>query len=87
MALALALFSFVFGAFALGYGFITEWKQSRETGPVAVVATLPFAVAAALLVSLGIFPFGMPWWSGLLAFPVLTILFGKLILLADGRKR
>ena len=85
-----------FGAFyaALGvaifiWGFVTEWRQSRESGPIAIVATLPMAVVSAILLSIavGVAPLGVPWWAVCLLFPVLTVALGKLILMADGRKR
>jgi hypothetical protein len=89
MQLAVAVIGFASGVAAFVCGFVVEWKQSRAEGPVATVAPLPFAVVSAMLLSLGLAnaPFGFPWWSCLVAFPILTVSFGKLILMADARRR
>lgn len=89
MWVLLANSCFVVTAISFGYGFYTEWKQSRADGPVAIVATLPFAVFAAIYLSIGIsiLSTSMPWWGGLIAFPVTSVVLGKLILMANGRRR
>ena len=61
----IAVACFVMAALAFLNGFVTEYRQSREVGPIAIVSTLPFAVAAALFVFLGLAALlrhGVPWW-------------------------
>jgi hypothetical protein len=47
LALTIAVVAFVHAAY-------TAWRQTRETGPVAIVPTLPLGIAAATLGSLGL---------------------------------
>jgi hypothetical protein len=54
MWIALTIVCFVMGTLASAFGFITEWKQSSAAGPVSIVATLPFAVQAAILFAVGV---------------------------------
>ena len=49
----LALLCLVMAVLALTWGVTTEYRQSREDGPVAIVPTLPFGVSAALLATMG----------------------------------
>lgn len=49
----MAILCLVMAAFALTWGVTTEYRQSREDGPVAIVPTLPFGVSAALLATMG----------------------------------
>lgn len=89
MRLALAILYSVVGVAIFIYAFITEWKQSRADGPVAIVATLPFAVPSSFCLSfaLAVAPLGVPWWAAFSSFPVLVVTFGKLILMADAKHR
>jgi hypothetical protein len=84
-----AIVAFIIAAWAFLHGFITEWRQSRTNGPIAIVATLPFAVESAMLVVLGlsISPWIFPLWVYPLVFVALLVLFCSLILLAGVRRR
>jgi hypothetical protein len=88
MQTGIAIYCLAFAVAAFGYGFYTEWKQSRVDGPVAIVATLPFAVVAALFVSVGLVaaPVSVPWWGAGLAFPILTLILCKIAMMANGRR-
>jgi len=76
-----------FGLAALGFlnGVVTEYRQSRRVGPYAIVPTLPWAVAAALLLALGLasLRLGVPWWAFPLVFVAASAGFGYGIILAD----
>jgi len=65
MMTAFAITCFVVAAFAFTYGAVTAYRQTRSTGPIAIVPTLPFAVQAAVLVVLGLYLLSgsRPWWS------------------------
>jgi ABC-type Fe3+ transport system permease subunit len=67
----------LFGALAIVLAVFTEYRQTRARGRVALVATLPYAVAAGVLVGLGLIILGkaqswaqLPWWGYALAFAV-----------------
>ena len=72
MRTTFAITCFVLAALAFTYGVVTEYRQTRATGPIAIVATLPFAVQAAIFIVLGLCLFhgSRPWWSYLLALVV-----------------
>jgi hypothetical protein len=78
MRTAIASTCFVLAALAFTYGVVTEYRQTRATGPIAIVATLPFALQAANFIALGLylFPGSRPWWSYPLALVVSLITFG-----------
>ncbi|MCX5805228.1 MAG: hypothetical protein NT010_04045 [Proteobacteria bacterium] len=84
-----AIVAFIIAAWAFFYGFITEWRQSRANGPIAIVATLPFAVESAMLAVLGlsISPWIFPLWVYPLIFVALLVLLCSLIMLAGARRR
>ncbi len=88
MRTGIVIYCLAFAAAAFGYGFYTEWKQSRADGPVAIVATLPFAVVSALFLSVALAaaPVGIPWWGAGLAFPILTLILGKFVVMTNGRR-
>jgi hypothetical protein len=47
------------------WGFITEYRQSRDQNYNAIVPTLPFAVAASFFISFAVWGFdvGFPFWG------------------------
>jgi hypothetical protein len=58
----------VVAVLAIAWGVATEFRQSRASGPVALVPTYPFAVQAAVLCALGLFLIRqkggwIPWWG------------------------
>ena len=78
MLTVLVVINFTLAVFAFTWGVRTEYRQSREDNPVAVVATMPFGVASALLGTIGtVLLFGreIPPWIYILQFVVLAALF------------
>jgi len=78
MMTAVAITGFVAAALALTYGVVTEYRQTRATGPIAIVATLTCAVQAAIFFVLGLYflPCSRPWWSYPVALIVSLTTFG-----------
>jgi hypothetical protein len=82
----MALICFVASVAVFLSGFITEYRQERAMRrgeSVAVVPTLPMAVAAALILALGLLLLPVPWWFAPIAFVLCVMVFGKLIMLAS----
>lgn len=88
MRTAIAIVCFGLSIFAFIYGVVTEYRQSREGGPIARVPTLPWAIEAALLIVLGLYWLPQPirWWVYLAAFSGSVLIFGFIINAARGRK-
>jgi len=65
MLTAFAITCFVVAALEFTYGVVTEYRQTRATDPLSIVATLPFALQAAILIVLGLYllPGSRSWWS------------------------
>jgi protein-S-isoprenylcysteine O-methyltransferase Ste14 len=82
-----ASISFGVAVFCFVDGFVTEYRQSRWTGkpgePNAIVATLPNAVQAAILVGLGLFALPIPWWITPIGAVASLMVFGYLIMNAS----
>jgi hypothetical protein len=87
VATTISIVCFAFAALSFGWGFMTEYRQSRAAGPVAIVATLPFAVAAGVFVEFGVLwlRLNVPFWVHAIVFLGSTILFGFGILKASAR--
>jgi hypothetical protein len=85
--LYLAIACFALAALAFLNGFVTEYRQSRRVGPYAIEPTLPWAVAAAIFVvlGLGLIPGGVPWWAFPVAFVAAVVAFGFGIYRAGAR--
>ena len=78
MLTAIVVVSFTLAGYALVWGLWTEFKQSRDDGPIAIVATMPFGVASALLATIGTFALvgqELSPWVYILQFILLAILF------------
>jgi len=78
MLTAIVVISFTMAGYALVWGLWTEFKQSRDDGPIATVATMPFGVASALLTTIGTFTLlgrELSPWIYILQFIFLAILF------------
>ncbi len=59
-------------------GLWTEFKQSRDDGPIAIVATMPFGLVSALLATIGTFALvgrELSPWVYILQFILLAVLF------------
>jgi hypothetical protein len=66
--LTVSVGALIVAGLAIMWGVVTEFRQARASGPVAVVPTYPFAVQAALLFTLGLFKIphrvaSLPWWG------------------------
>jgi hypothetical protein len=87
MMTVFAITCFVLAVLAFSYGVVTEYRQTRATGPIAIVATLPFALQAAILIVMGlyIFPGSRPWWSYPLALVVSLTTYGYATIRASAR--
>jgi hypothetical protein len=85
---AIAIAYFVGAALAFTSGVVTEYRQTRAIGPIAIVATLPFAVQGAVLVVLGLYllPGSRPWWSYPLAFVISLLTVGCAVIRASARR-
>ena len=82
----IAIINFVIAVIAFVWGFSKEYRQSRQKGPVAIVATIPFGVIAALTTTIGaaiLVGRDFPIWTYILMFIGLAILFGYVITLAS----
>lgn len=78
MLTAIVVISFALAAYAFLWGLWTEFKQSREDGPVALVATMPFGIASAFLTTIGTVVLAgreLPSWVYILQFFFLSVLF------------
>ena len=78
----IAIISFALAGYALVWGLWTEFKQSRDDGPIAVVATMPLGVASAILATIGTFSLvgrELSPWIYLLQLILLAVLFVLLI--------
>jgi len=87
MTTAFAITFFVVAAFAFTCGVVTAYRQTRATGPIAIVPPLPFAAQSAILIVLGLFllPGSRPWWSYPLALVVSLATLGYATILASRR--
>ena len=78
MLTVIVVISFTLAVYALVWALTTEYKQSREEGPVAIVATMPFGIASALLATIGtvaLFGRELSPWVYILQFILLAVLF------------
>ena len=89
MRTGIAIACFVLSIFAFVNGVVTEYRQSRASGPVAIEPTLPWAVSGAILIVVGLFwlPTPVAWWAYILAFFSSALTVGYIITRAGrGRK-
>jgi uncharacterized membrane protein len=77
--IAIACFACSFMGFL--HAVITEYRQSRDTGPIARVPTLQWAVLGAMLVGLGLYwlPEPVPWWAYAAGFFGTVLVYGACI--------
>ena len=89
MRTAIAVLCFLFSIAAFLNGLITEYRQSRKGGPIAIVPTLPSAAQGALMIALGLFwlPTPVPWWAYPVAFFGATAVYGFFIHKATYRRK
>lgn len=85
--MALAAILVLAAVFCTGIGVVTEYRQSRETGPIARVPTLGWALQAAFSVGGALLasPVLLAWWLYPLAFLGTLFGAGTLIRLASRR--
>ena len=84
----LAICCFLVAASALAWGIVTEHRQTRESGPVSIVPTLPFAWGASVLVTVGVvsLPVPLPWWGYAAILLSTLILFSTVTIKAGSRR-
>jgi hypothetical protein len=71
----------------LAVGIITAYRQSRLSGPVARVPTLPWALQASVLfvIGLALLRYEFEWWVYGCAFIGAALAFGLLIMSASAK--
>ena len=82
MLTAIVIISYTLAGCALVWGVWTKFKQSRDDGPIAFVATLPFGVVSALLATIGTISLvgrELSSWIYLLQFVLLAVFYVLLI--------
>ena len=95
MLVGMGLGVLVVGVLGLAWGILTEFRQQRASGPVALVATYPFAILAALVFVVGLLAVHgrlwntLPWWGCVGVGAFVGLVGGALISLAGrlGRSR
>src|SRR5687768_15331847 len=87
MAIALATINFALALVAASNGIVTEYRQTRTDGPVAIVGTMPWAVAASIFSLLGLLslPFSLNWWWYPIVFVAVLLVSGWSIMRASKR--
>ncbi|MGQ0694030.1 MAG: hypothetical protein ACT4OL_00460 [Nitrospiraceae bacterium] len=67
--------------YTLVKGIATAWRQRRENDPTDTAPSVPFGVAASLLLTLGLglFRVKFPWWGVMIIFPGTVLLFHAII--------
>jgi len=77
----------VLALFTLVKGIATAWRQRRENDPTDTAPSVPFGVAASLLLTfgLGFLRVKFPWWGVMIIFPGTVVLFPAIIY-AIGRR-
>ncbi|MCZ7647194.1 MAG: hypothetical protein M5U26_18385 [Planctomycetota bacterium] len=76
------LLSFALALLAFLHGLVTEYRQSKPEFGNAHLPTLPWAVAAALILALGLnfLEVEIEWWRQVLVFVVAVWMFGSAII-------
>lgn len=91
MSELLGYFFLTLSAAALLFGVLIEHQQRSETGPVAIVPTLPHAVASGLCAAIGVAALciarnrSAAWWLPPVAF-VLVLMLGTWLIIAVGAR-
>jgi len=86
MANAFAIVCFLFAAAAALTGVVTEYRQTRAEGPVAVVGTMQWAPAAAIFSLFGLVAVRPDWWWYPLVFVTVLVVTGYAIM-QSGKRR
>ena len=88
-ATTVSIVCFIFAAISFIWGLVTEYRQSRAEGPIAIVPTLPFAVAAGIFVTFGLawLHLDIPFWIHFIVFFGSSALFIFAIVNASGTGR
>jgi hypothetical protein len=75
--------------YTLGKGIATAWRQRRENDPTDTAPSVPFGVAASLLLTLGLgfIRIKFPWWGVMIIFPGTVLLFPAIIYAIGRRPR
>ncbi len=88
MAITLATICFVVAMFAVFVGILTEYRQTRAEGPVAIIGTMQWSPAAALFTLLGLLalPISLDWWWYPIVFLTVLVVSGWTIMRAGKRR-
>jgi hypothetical protein len=73
--------------YTLVKGIATAWRQRRENDPTDTAPSVPFGIAASILLTLGLgfLRVKFPWWGVMIIFPGTVLLFPAIIY-AIGRR-
>jgi hypothetical protein len=87
MATAFATVCFVVALAAALNGIVTEYRQRRAEGPVAIVGTMPWSPAAAVFNLFGTIalPLSLDWWLYPVVFLTVLVVSGCAIMRAGKR--
>jgi hypothetical protein len=88
MAIALATICFGVAIGATSIGVVTEYRQTRAEGPVAIVGTMQWSPAAAIFSLLGLLalPISLDWWWYPIIFLAVLFVSGWAIIGAGKRR-
>ena len=88
MDTVISIACFALAVLSFAWGLVTEYRQGRDQGPVAVVPTLPFAIMASCLVWFGLawYPQELPMMVYVVAIPGAPVIFILAILKASAKR-
>jgi hypothetical protein len=82
MVIAFAIACFVVAAAAALTGVVTEYRQTRAEGPVAMVGTMQWSPVAAIFSLIGLLALRPDWWWYPIVFVTVLFLTGWAIIKA-----
>jgi hypothetical protein len=88
MTIAFAAVCFALALVAALVGIVTEFRQTRADGPVAIVGTMQWSPAAAIFSLLGLLalPMWLDWWWYPIVFFAVLLVTGWAIMRASKRQ-
>ena len=88
MAIAFATVCFALALAAALVGVLTEYRQTRADGPVAIVGTMQWSPAASIFSLLGLLglPISLDWWWYPIVFLAVLLVSGWAIMRAGKRR-
>jgi hypothetical protein len=85
MPIAFAIACFIVATVAALTGVVTEYRQTRADGPVAMVGTMQWSPAAAVISTVGLLAMRPNWWWYPIVFVIVLALTGWAIVRAGKR--